>query len=297
MINQQFDMFLFAPAKPIPFAEFKVEFLGLYRVETSSPATLAKLEQVCRLLEDLGVETTDQLDVSLVGRFIASRPPGQSPHTLRGLLMQLRVVCYYAEGRRSWPAPPSGCGSSANGSGSAARPGCGIRPAASSPAARRTQGEHRGPPGRLAALAGQAYLRAGRDRDFHGTRAKEARRLGPGPGPAQWRHPSRAAHGVGRLKTDGSASRSSSRGHWYQSWKIGSATAWTPRIASACRRPRRSPGCSRADGRPVGSAAAWGHADRSPPGDRRRGRAPGREFPVVAPVLGDRRRGRGDSRR
>jgi integrase len=105
MINSPSDMILLTPATPIPLGQFKAEFLALYQ-PPASKATLAKLEQIFRLIEGLGVETTDRLDAPLITRFIASRPPDQSPHTLRGLLIQLRVICYYAEARRFLAVSP-----------------------------------------------------------------------------------------------------------------------------------------------------------------------------------------------
>ena len=100
MIHQASDLILTHAACPIGMAEFKREFLALYEPPLASKATRAKLDQVLRLLEGLGIASTDQFTPETVARFISARPAGESPHTTRGLLIQLRVVFNYAEGRR-----------------------------------------------------------------------------------------------------------------------------------------------------------------------------------------------------
>lgn len=99
MLDSTAMLVMSLPSTPVPFDHFKAEFLAQHRAQ-SAPATLAKYEQLCRLLEGLGVETTGQLTLDLVARFIASRPAAESPFTTRGLLMSLRSICYDAEARR-----------------------------------------------------------------------------------------------------------------------------------------------------------------------------------------------------
>lgn len=106
MIRQTSDIILSVQPSPIAWARFKAEFLALYTEGLAARSTRAKLEQVLRLVDALGVRTTADLTPELVARFLASRPPSQSPHTARGLLMQLRTICSYAESRRHLTISP-----------------------------------------------------------------------------------------------------------------------------------------------------------------------------------------------
>ena len=92
------NLIISMPVTPISLADFRKEFLGIY--PNAAKGTLNKLVYVLKLIEALGVASTDQLTPELIGRFIASRPPGQSPHTTKGLLMNVRTICSYAEARR-----------------------------------------------------------------------------------------------------------------------------------------------------------------------------------------------------
>ncbi len=100
MINQVSDLILTHAAAPIRMTQFAREFLALYDPPMASKATRAKHDQVMRIVQDLGAATTADLTPELVTRFIKSRPADQSPHTTRSLLMSLRTICAYAEGRR-----------------------------------------------------------------------------------------------------------------------------------------------------------------------------------------------------
>lgn len=55
-----------------------------------------KVSQVIRELEALGIETTADLNLALVGRYIASRPDGQSAWTLKGHLQIIATICNMA---------------------------------------------------------------------------------------------------------------------------------------------------------------------------------------------------------
>ncbi len=81
---------------PIPFAAFTAEFLSLYDAALRAPGTRAKIKHALGLVAELGVTTTADLTPALVARLIASRPPGQSPATVDGLLRALRVACRFA---------------------------------------------------------------------------------------------------------------------------------------------------------------------------------------------------------
>ncbi len=55
-----------------------------------------KVSQVIRELKALGIETTADLNLALVGRYIASRPDGQSAWTLKGHLQIIATICNMA---------------------------------------------------------------------------------------------------------------------------------------------------------------------------------------------------------
>ena len=86
--------------EPIPFDRFRAEFLAMHEPPQSAPATLEKYRQITNLVEAMGIRSTDELTTGMVSAFIAARPPGQSPHTLWGLLCHLRTMCSYAEEKR-----------------------------------------------------------------------------------------------------------------------------------------------------------------------------------------------------
>jgi integrase len=84
------------PAQPIAWEAFEQEVLSLYSPPSCAPATRGKIKQVLRLVKELGVTSTADLTVGLVARFVAARPPAQSPWTLKSLLMALRSICSFA---------------------------------------------------------------------------------------------------------------------------------------------------------------------------------------------------------
>lgn len=81
---------------PLPWDAFTAEFLSLYQPPMRSAATRARMRHVCSLLSSLGVTSTDQLNAATVARFIAARPPGESPVTTHSMVGSLRAVCNYA---------------------------------------------------------------------------------------------------------------------------------------------------------------------------------------------------------
>jgi integrase len=99
MLDSTALLLMTIPWKPIPWPEFRAEFIAQYQPPLAARATLDKMRHILEQIEGLGVTSTAQLDADLLVRFIAGRPP-ESPHTTRGLLINLRVVCYYAEARR-----------------------------------------------------------------------------------------------------------------------------------------------------------------------------------------------------
>lgn len=105
MINKASDILLTIQATPIPFAALRAELLPQYDPPMASRNTKSKLAQIFRELEVLGVETTDQLTPELIARYVVSKP-GRAPATVRGLLMNIRTICSYAEGRRYLTVSP-----------------------------------------------------------------------------------------------------------------------------------------------------------------------------------------------
>ncbi len=84
------------PARPIPFEQFRVAFLANYDPSQRAPATRRGMQDVLRALEKLGVESTDQLTVDLLNRYVASMSAGLSPNTLLGRLRYVQRICSIA---------------------------------------------------------------------------------------------------------------------------------------------------------------------------------------------------------
>lgn len=100
MIQQPSDLILTHAASPIRMSQFRREFSALYQPPLAARSTWLKYRQVLDQVERLGCASTADLTPELVARFIGSQPAGHSPHTTRSLLMALRAICNYAEGRR-----------------------------------------------------------------------------------------------------------------------------------------------------------------------------------------------------
>lgn len=82
---------------PIPWPQFRTEFEALYLPPLASPSTAKIINRILRQVEAMGIASTSELTPSLVARYLASRPAGESPYTTRGVLGNLRTVCSYAE--------------------------------------------------------------------------------------------------------------------------------------------------------------------------------------------------------
>ena len=80
----------------IPFDRFRDEILRLYDPPHRATATRRQVAQVLREIGGLEVKTTADLTPALVARYVESRPPGQSPRTLHGMLRVLRALCNQA---------------------------------------------------------------------------------------------------------------------------------------------------------------------------------------------------------
>ncbi len=78
---------------PKPWAEFTAELLALYAPGMRSEATRRGMQYCVRCLTELGVTSTADLTVELIGRLVASRPATNSPNSTRGLLRYVQALC------------------------------------------------------------------------------------------------------------------------------------------------------------------------------------------------------------
>jgi integrase len=96
MLPQAFLTAGMVPAKPIPFSDFRTEFLANYDESQRAPATRRGMSDVLKALQTLGVESTDQLTVELLNRYVASMPAKLSPNTVHGRLRYAQRICSIA---------------------------------------------------------------------------------------------------------------------------------------------------------------------------------------------------------
>lgn len=93
-------------AGPVPWSQFKSEIGPLFEYPLVSRKHAGRFRQVVRELEalDLAVDggpprpiaSTADIGLTLVARYIASRPAGQSPHYLQSLLNVVRTIASLA---------------------------------------------------------------------------------------------------------------------------------------------------------------------------------------------------------
>jgi len=88
--------FLSGEVRPIPFDAFKHELLLNYDPSLRAKSTRRSMLDLLKALTALGVETTADLTVSLVAKYVASQPPHLSGQTVTGRLRYLQAVCTYA---------------------------------------------------------------------------------------------------------------------------------------------------------------------------------------------------------
>jgi integrase len=81
----------------VPFDQLANELLANNGPGLAAKGTLVKLRGVLDELRALGVQTTDQLSVVLVSRYVQSRPESNAPQTLKSMLSIVRTICSYAE--------------------------------------------------------------------------------------------------------------------------------------------------------------------------------------------------------
>jgi integrase len=95
---------------PIPFDQFRPEFLGLYEPPLRAKGTRRGMRHMLDVVAALlgpGATTAD-FNPSFVARLIATRPPTLSPHSVRSLLVKVKVMCSYAHQQGYIRANPFG---------------------------------------------------------------------------------------------------------------------------------------------------------------------------------------------
>jgi integrase len=83
---------------PIPWTAFQEELLAVYSPPTVARSTAGRMRAVLRAITALGIESTADLDMVMITRIIAGRPPGESPYTTQSILAVVRAICTYATG-------------------------------------------------------------------------------------------------------------------------------------------------------------------------------------------------------
>lgn len=91
---------------PMPWAEFLAEIRPAISRPGVGKSQERKMRHVVGLLTTMGVASTSDLNLDLVSRFVASRPAGQSPQTLRSLLLCVSRLCSLAVERRALVVSP-----------------------------------------------------------------------------------------------------------------------------------------------------------------------------------------------
>jgi integrase len=96
--------------EPIPFDAFRVELLALYEPPLRAKSTRRGIRHMLDVAaEVLGPgATTADLTPAFVARLIATRPPTLSPHSVRSLLVKVKVMCGYAHQQGYVRANPFG---------------------------------------------------------------------------------------------------------------------------------------------------------------------------------------------
>ena len=87
----------FGPVTPKDWATFKAEILEMYKPPHRSKPTYRGMPQIFRELTELGITSTGDLTLGLIGRYIDSRPPTVGPNSVRGNLRYVQALCSLAE--------------------------------------------------------------------------------------------------------------------------------------------------------------------------------------------------------
>jgi integrase len=82
---------------PVPWKQLRSELEAMYQPPMVAATTGKAMIRTLKDLEALGIESTADLTIPLVARFVTGRPPGQSDYTLFANLARVRTVCTYAE--------------------------------------------------------------------------------------------------------------------------------------------------------------------------------------------------------
>lgn len=87
-------------ARPIPWSDFDAELAALYAWPACSKSQATMMRQSRTILASLGPETTADLTLAFVTRFLDALPQPLSPYTVRKHLAHVRIMCNLAERKR-----------------------------------------------------------------------------------------------------------------------------------------------------------------------------------------------------
>ena len=166
-----------------PMVQFRQELLEMYKPPLRALATYRAMTHVLDLLEALGVQTTADLTMPLICRFVAGRPAEQSPRTTLQLLRGIRVAVGIAMGAGTRPIAVRGQAGRIVGPLRSADGQEASQPGRDQGSTRPDEGRGRIP--RMARLEGEKALAADRHRCIRGPsccRAAPPARRGCGPG-------------------------------------------------------------------------------------------------------------------
>jgi integrase len=93
------------PVGPVPWPRFRDEIAPDFRHPKCSKQHAGRFRLVCRMLEEIGVETTADLNLAMVDLFIASRT-WKSKYYLQSMLMMVRTFTHLAVRLRYLPVSP-----------------------------------------------------------------------------------------------------------------------------------------------------------------------------------------------
>jgi hypothetical protein len=83
-------------AGSVPWERFELELMEQYAPALRAKATRRCVQHAVRVLRELGVEQTGDLNVRLITKLVTTRDPNLSPNTVKGLLRTVQAVCSHA---------------------------------------------------------------------------------------------------------------------------------------------------------------------------------------------------------
>jgi integrase len=95
-----------AAPQPIPWEQFRGMMLEAFSAPAVSGPHASTIKKTLRDMSALGPETTADLTVAFIARFLAARPAGLAPYTIRGQLSHVRTICSMAEASRYLAVSP-----------------------------------------------------------------------------------------------------------------------------------------------------------------------------------------------